>query len=240
MKKSLLTSLLILSGVAAFAQVSVRLGAEAGATMTLLRYKNSASESNASPASRLTTPGIRAGLLADIALSRSFYLQPGVFYAWTNSRTEPDAFYDKDIKYQAFNKYSIHNLQIPVYALYKSSVEGMGRFIVGAGPYLGYAFSGKLKESSYTFQPMGTQFVVEHIQQTHSLKIGDSKEKDELRPLDYGATATIGYESNIGLYFRAQGTYGLANLMPGGDSDHAIHNWGFGISIGFLFGRDNW
>lgn len=227
-------------GVATFAQVSVRVGAEAGATMTMLRYKNSASESNASPASRITTPGVRAGLLADIALTKRFYLQPGVFYAWTNSRTEPDAFYDKDVKYQAFNKYSIHNLQIPLYALYKSSVEGTGRFIIGAGPYLGYAFSGRLKERSYTFQPMGSQFVVEPIQQSRSLKIGDDKATDEFRPLDYGATATIGYESNVGLYFRAHGTYGLANLMPGGDSDHAIRNWGVGLSIGYLFGRDTW
>lgn len=240
MKKSLLTALLILSGAAVFAQVNVKVGAEVGTTMTLLRYKNSASESNASPASRATAPGIRAGILAEVGLARSLYLQPGLFYAWNNSRSEPDAFVNQDTKYQAFNKYSTHNLQLPVYALYKSSVDGMGRFIAGVGPYLGYTFSGRVKARSYTFQPMGTQFVVEKMQESRSLNIGNDKGADDFKPFDYGITATAGYESNIGLYFRANANYGLANLMPGGDSDHYIKNWGFGVSIGFLFGRDGW
>ena len=240
MKKSLLIALLILSGTITFAQVNVKAGAEVGTTMTFMRYKNSASESNASPASAITTPGLRAGVFADISLAKHFYLQPGAFYSWNNSRSQPDAFIDNGKKYQAFTKYSTHNIQIPVYALYKSAVEGRGRFIAGAGPYISYAFSGRVKETNFTFQPYGTNLVVETTQQSRAMKIGNEKAIDEYKPLDYGAVGTIGYESNVGLYFRAQANYGLANLMPGGDSDHQLKNWGFGISIGFLFGPDGW
>ncbi len=240
MKKSLLIILLILSGARVFAQVKVKIGVEAGASETLLRYKNSASESNASPAARFTVPGVRAGAIADISLAKHFSLQPGIFYAWNNSRTEPDAFVDNDTKYQAFTKHSTHNVQIPVYALYKSSVEGMGRFMIGAGPYIGYAFSGRVQERSYTFQPMGTRLVMETNQSTRSMRIGNDKASDEYQPLDYGAAGMIGYESNVGLYFRGHINYGLANLMPGGDSDHYTKNWGFGISIGYFLGPDGW
>lgn len=240
MKKSLLIILLILSSTFSFAQVNIKIGAEAGASETLLRYKNSASESNASPSARITAPGVRAGGIVDISLTKHFYLQPGLFYAWNNSRTEPDAFGDNGTKYQAFTKYSTHNIQIPVYALYKSSVEGMGRFMIGAGPYIGYAFSGRVKERGYTFQPIGTRLIVETLGTNRSMNIGTDKATDEYKPLDYGAVAMMGYESNVGLYFRGHFNYGLANLMPGGDSDHSIKNWGFGISIGYFLGADGW
>lgn len=240
MRKSLLITLLMFCATASFAQVKVRLGLEAGSSMSMLRYKNSASESNISPRARLTTPGVKAGFVADIALTKQFYLQPGVLYSWNNSKVEPDVFTNNGTQYQPFTSYSIHNVQIPVYALYKSSVEGTGRFIAGAGPYIGYAFSGRIKERSYTLQPLGTSLVVEAVQATNSLKIGNDKATDQYKPLDYGLVGTLGYESNVGLYFRGQFNYGLANLMPAGNSDHSMKSWGFGVSIGYFFGPDGW
>lgn len=240
MKKSLLIALLIFSGTATFAQVNVKFGVEAGTAMSMFRYKNSASESNVTPRSRITAPGVNIGAVADISLTRQFYLQPGVLYSWNNSRVEPEVFTSNGVQYQPFTAYSIHNVQIPVYALYKSSVEGTGRFIAGAGPYIGYAFSGRIKERSYTLQPVGTSLVVDAEQTTKSLKIGNDKATDQYKPLDYGLVGTMGYESNVGLYFRGQFNYGLANLMPAGNSDHAMKSWGFGISIGYFFGPDGW
>jgi len=83
-------------------------------------------------------PGIHAGIVSQIDLSPSFFLQPELLYSLQGAKLE----YDILLGGKNSESSSLHYIQLPVYAGYKINVGSNLGVIVGAGPYLGGIIAG--------------------------------------------------------------------------------------------------
>jgi hypothetical protein len=98
--------------------------------------------------------------------------------------------------------------------------SGSTKFLIFAGPYLGYALSGKDKAEA-----MGQS-------ETATLKIG-SADTDDVKAMDFGLNIGVGVNVSNFLV-TAQYGLGLSNLSN--SSGETVKNKVIGISVGYLFG----
>jgi hypothetical protein len=242
-KFSVLLSLTLLS-TTTFAQI--KFAPEAGLNMAMQYTKatNNDVGTIVTESSKLS-PGLSTGVMIDWKIMKTMYLQAGVFYYFDNIK------YTKSVDFSQYNWGSlnrvqydrVHSLRLPVYLMYKSGFEGAGRFMAGIGPFAAYSLSGNriIKQPDLIYD--GTTGKVSGYTIRHSstdLKIGDKAFTDQLRNWDLGLNACIGYESNVGIYFRGTFSYGLLNQEPANMDTYKIRNWGMGFSIGYLIGKDGW
>lgn len=227
-----------------FAQI--KFAPEAGLNMAMQTSKIKINDiSLISTETSKLSPGGSGGIMGDLMLLKKMYLQAGIFYFYNNIK------YSSEVDLSAYQlgtpslvRYDrIHSLRLPLFLMYKSGFEGSGRFTAGIGPYVNYSFSGNRvlntpftiydsvnhKVSGYTIRKSNTD-----------LKIGNQAFKDDIRNWDFGLNACIGYESNVGLYFRSTFSYGLLNQDPANTDNYKVRNWGFGFSIGYFIGKDGW
>jgi hypothetical protein len=227
-----------------FAQI--KFAPEVGINMGMqtIRTLSQTSSSPSFTESSKLSPGFTGGLNLDIKILRNLYVNTGTFYVFDNIKYSQN----KDLtKYGLGNPESIsysrlHYIKVPLYIMYKSGFEGMGRFTAGVGMYTAYAIGGNSVQSipDATYDMENDKYSLTYKNSNTEMKFGDDPLTDNLRRWDYGINACMGYESNIGLYFRGTVNYGLVNLDPANISDKRIRNWGFGLSIGYLIGKDNW
>lgn len=243
MNRKYLSALLTLLSTTTFAQI--KFAPEAGIHMGMQTVKTKpASASVTSSETSTLSPGFTGGVIADIKVLRNLYIQTGAFYTFDNIRYSSKVDLSQyDLGTPVAKRFDrLYSTRFPLFIMYKSGVEGMGRFIAGAGPYASYIFAGsRVQDMPYTTYDDKTQqvsYVMKHF--NNDMKLGNDRSTDQLRQWDYGVNACIGYQANVGLYFRGYFNYGLPNLAPGNSSDYRIRNWGFGLSIGYLIGKDDW
>lgn len=188
--------------------------------------------------------GALAGVNIDIKVLRKCYVQTGIFYAFNNIKFKnvvdsiPSGLGDP--KEEVHD--DIHTFRMPLYIMYKSGYEGSGRFIAGIGPYVSYTIIANRNISTPTLirDSSGAAVSYFNVKTNYEMELGNDPLKDQMKKWDYGLNACIGYESNVGMYFRGYFNYGLQNMLPAGTSDYSVKNWGFGLSIGFNLGKDDW
>lgn len=243
MNKIYLCSLLTFLTTTTFAQI--KFAPEIGLNMAMQKEQKeiSALQSTEMVSSKLS-PGVSAGLNLDIKVLRNLYINTGAFYMFHNIK------YDHVVDFSAYGldnatyiRYDrVHDIRVPLYVMYKSGYEGMGRFTAGIGAYMAYAVGGNRLETTpnSTLDTFTEKMTVRITKSNKKMKFGDDPILDQRRCWDYGLNACIGYESNIGLYFRGTVNYGLVNLDPAASDQFKVRNWGLGFSIGYLIGKDNW
>lgn len=205
MKKLMFIAVAAIAGTQVHAQLSIQ--PEAGL--------NLANMSNSIGGDKVTTSsitGYKAGALLNIGIAKGFYIEPGVFYSVKGYSGEILGFTAKT---------TINYLEIPLNLGYRYDLGNAGSLFVSAGPYVGFALSGKIKTENLPL--LGT---VED-----DLEFGDGN--DEMKSIDYGANFSLGYISPIGIYLRAQYGLGLANLSNA--TNTSMKNRVFGISVGYAF-----
>jgi len=240
-KVVLLISLTLLS-TTTFAQV--KFGPEAGFYVGMQSSKSTMTGAGNVTANSKPAPGFSGGFIADLGLMKNMYLQGGIFYFFDNIKYVDHVDFNRygigSVKQTTF--YRTNSLRVPLYLTYKSGFEGTGRFIAGAGPYVSYLFSGSVSTDvpvlTYGTDPQKVSGY-DYRHSNRDLQFGKDR-TDDLQNWDYGVNAFIGYESNVGLYFKAGFAYGLGNLSPLNTADSKVRSWGMGISIGYLFGKDSW
>jgi len=234
MKRFLITTAAVLAGSAAFAQVSA--GPEIGFALNNYGYRIDGDK-----ISTHMKPGIRVGGVVDIMLLRNLYLQPGLMY--NNRGYLYKEVYDRST---AFSRITVtdranetaHFLEMPINLLYKSgSPKSPARFMIGGGPYFAATLAGRYKSSTTTriSNEAGTTETTSRIDDR--LYVGNDSRSDDLRPFDVGMNFNMGVQFYSGLYLRGNVGIGFANMLPGGDANNYIHNWGTAFSVGYLFGR---
>lgn len=123
-------------------------------------------------------------------------------------------------------------VQVPLSFTYRSH-----GFYVGAGPYAGYAVTGKLK--------IKTESGGSSTESSENLKFGKDEKKD-FGTMDYGATLELGYEFFGSLRFSASYSLGLANIVPADEVAYwddlgatvSAKNKAIGVSLTYLFGGE--
>ncbi len=169
-------------------------------------------------------PTFDAGVFAEFEVAPEFFLRPELLYAGkgtklTDSEADPKP------------KMKLSYVELPILFLYKGGL-GNSKVLLGFGPYLAYGIGGK-----YTWG------------ENHSYDVkfkGDVKSTDNaeetlyMAPLDFGAKIMAGFELAAGLQVALDASLGLANITPkydGEKSDSSIKNVGFGLTLGYRFGK---
>jgi len=209
MKKLLLSATILFGSIGAFAQGGLGYGLRAGVNIPKYSFENGSSESN--------TGFFVTGYL-DAPVSPNFSIQPGL------------SLQNKGAKWSAGDgnnsgelKQSIMSLDIPVNAVAKFPTGASGNFFVGAGPYVGFALSGKNKASGNVGGAEGrTEWDVEF----------GSGDGDELKRTDFGVNFLAGYQLSNGFQINAGYGLGLTNLSPVSNLSTKNRVWSVGIGFG--------
>lgn len=184
--------------------------------------------------------GVKLGGVLDVGITRSFSIQPGLFYSmkgatqdFTTYSTVGNTVQSQETKYN----YRIDYLEFPVNFQYKFSHSPMGHYFIGAGPYWGLALGGRATmETGTTVVNYNNGFVTSRDRgSSYYLNIGNNPAVDDVRRFDMGLNFNAGYQFRHGLLLRANYGLGLVNILPGGDANNYMRNWGLGLSVAYLF-----
>lgn len=189
---------------------NTRIGFTAGASFANYNAKSGGESDNGN-----SKPGLTAGVLADIPLSKNFSFQPALNFVQKGTKDE-----------QTFGgiteKVSLvtNQIEVPLNFLFNAT-GNTGNFFIGAGPSLAFGLSGKWK------------FEDDVNSLTEDVNFGNSDE-DDIKGLDIGANFLAGYCFPNGLMFSANYNAGLNNLVPGNSGSGTLKSHYFGIKVGWL------
>ena len=204
-----------------YAQAQFKFGARAGLNLTNWASKYDGKKMEGSEYLKFK-PGFQIGVVGEIAVIDNFAIQPGLLFATQGYRMNTSES-DGSIKHESKSTLNVNYLQIPVNAQYKLDLGGM-KLLLQAGPYFGFAVSGKNKN----------KFTFDGETENEDYKIDFGTGPEEMNPLDFGLGLGAGMQfGNIqaGLGFN----FGLANLNN--VDKYTVRNYGLAFTVTYLFGK---
>ena len=157
--------------------------------------------------------GFNLGVTAEYSISEKFAIEPGLLFSTKGYKLENSGI---------TGSVNLNYLEVPINAIYKIEFSN-AKILIIAGPYLGYAVSGKMKAS----EPV---LGVNEDSKEQKVVIGT-----DIKPLDFGLNIGAGVEIKD-ITVSLQYGYGLANLSIHSESETELKNRVLGISIGYKFG----
>ena len=213
MKKILFTLCLAAAALTTFAQdKSATFGIKAGANFSKFNISVDGSSVSASTGS-LTS--FHVGAFGDFKVSDAFSIQPALLFTQLGGKTtlEDD---DQSIE----GKTTLNYLQVPVNAVYWAPA-GSGKFFIGAGPFVGYALSGKDKASG--------NFDGQTVSESQDVEFGE----DGYKRANFGVGAIAGYKLSNGLSLNVGYDLGLSSVVDA--EGGSVKTQVFNVSLGFSF-----
>lgn len=157
--------------------------------------------------------GGRLGALADLAFTDNLYFQPGIYYVSNG--------YKLDIP-NGYQSFRVNTLEVPLNIQYKIGMLGTNRVFLGAGPYVAANVHGNATTQTST------------VSSRRDLMFG-GKPGNDIKAFDFGLGANIGFQLTAGLFARARMQAGIVNQDPSGAKDSYMRNYGFSLTVGYLF-----
>lgn len=153
--------------------------------------------------------GYHAGVNVQIPIAPEFYFQPGLLYSVKGAK---NSFLDDNI----VSTIKINYIELPLNLVYKALL-GDGYFMLGFGPYAGYAIGQKITTEG-----------------------GDITIEDDtnFKEFDAGANIFAGYEMSNGIFLQLDTQFGMLNINPESTDSNdksTTKNTGFGLSLGYRF-----
>ena len=136
--------------------------------------------------------GFHAGINIIFPVAPSIYFQPGLLFSTKGTKISAQVIEDLNFK--------ISYLELPLNLLYREQL-GSGKFLLGFGPYLGYAVSGKEKNN------------LMDIEFKNTVELGESITTVFFKSFDAGANIYAGYETALGIFFQLNTQLGLLKLI---------------------------
>ena len=197
-------------------------GPEAGIGMSNMHFAPAEGFTSASTSPQASG---KIGGIIDYGLNRKAYLQTGLYF----SRKGQSRSFSFD-KSDSLNEYvdqklTINYIDLPVNLLYKTGIQGKGRFSLGVGVTASYIIGGRNKMQAYG-KSNDTPYTVNN--NTRIVK------GNPLAMFDLGVNLVGGYEFPTGLFIRAYYTAGIKDIGLGSESDK---NRIWGLSAGYFFGK---
>lgn len=211
--KKLLFGILILVFASTLSIAQMRVGLVGGGQLASLPYKTPYYTFDGP-----NTLAFHAGLIADIAVSRHWSIRPQLLYSGKGGQYALNG--NPEIGPVVERSHKINYLEVPVQLAYSLKV-GPGRALVGAGPYIGYALSGK---DNIILDGQGSPTDIEF-----------GSETNQTRRIDYGLRVSTGYDLTSGLGLSFFYARGLANIEN--SRSYISKNKVYGVSMHFLFGH---
>ncbi len=200
------TKLVLLIVFAMFAQIANAqvFGIKGGLNIANMSF--SSSGMSISPKSII---GLQVGPVAEFELQENLFLNTGLLYSLKGCKIKMDVY---GTSYESTE--TLNYLEVPVYLAYKFVASETSKFFVQAGPYLGYALSGKEKMNG----------------ETTDITFGDGGAKR----IDFGLGFGLGLE--FGRFVPSINyQLGLANINDG--TDTKLKNKVLQISVNYMFGK---
>ena len=220
MNKKIFSVILAAVLTASYAQAQFTFGARAGLNVTNISHtingKTTSGEDN-----RKFKPGFQIGVVGEYAIIENLVIQPGLLLS-----TQGGIYKYSGAGREYKETISLSYLQIPVNAQYKIDVGSMS-LLFQAGPYFGFAVSGKSKEKIK--QDGKTE------KTTESIKFGTGKEDDGIKRGDFGLGFGTGLQFDniqVGLGYN----FGLANIVDLGNKV-VMRNHGLALTATYFFGK---
>jgi hypothetical protein len=217
MKKLIVTTvlfLLILSVTEVSGQVSF--GVKGSFDMFNMTVKDSDGDKSETG----LVPRFDAGVFAEYTLADEFFIRPELLFATKGMKL-------KESSHEPV--FNVSYLQLPVLFLYKGTLS-TGKVLLGFGPYLAMGIGGKYR---YDDSEVDVKFKNNVTGSTVSVLY--------FKPFDFGAQLMAGYELAGGLSIALNTSMGLTNITPkynGEKPESSIANVGFGLTLGYLFGKN--
>ena len=222
-----LLMILILSGSMAFAQSTdkskMSFGIIGGVNLQNLNGKDASGD-------KLTNSmivGYHVGVNVQIPIAPAFYFQPGLMFATKGAK---DTYSLLGTSYTSTTKLSY--LEMPLNLVYKGAL-GNGYFMLGFGPYIGYAIGGKVLTEG------GSVSSDEKIKFQSVVETGDDLTVPYYKAFDFGGNIFAGYEMAGGLFVQLDTQLGMVKINPEykifPDDKSVVKNTGFGLSLGYRF-----
>jgi hypothetical protein len=128
-------------------------------------------------------------------------------------------------------KRTISYIELPINLLV-SLKAGTGRVLIGAGPYLGLAFSGQKQISSSG--AVAQQLIAAGLPSngTTSLQIGSG---GDINTIDFGIGLSLGYQLHNGLSINIGSDIGLTNIDSKANSGIVTTNQLVSVGLGYSF-----
>jgi hypothetical protein len=155
--------------------------------------------------------GFHIGPVADFQLKDQFHFNTGLLYSTKGFKMDVSGEGESFSGTETFSY-----LEIPLNLAYLFPINDKSDFFIQAGPYLGYALSGKDKFGS----------------ETHDIDFAE----DMIKRFDYG----VGFGGGVqfgSIVASVNYQLGLANLNDDPDVDATFKNKVFQISLAYMFGK---
>lgn len=229
--RGLMLTLAIMASNLLMAQVEV--GLRAGLNLSNIHWKD---DNGQTVTGVRTLPGFHAGVTFDIPVAPDFYIQPGALFTTKGGElreTASEFYWDEPYYSGDYTRLNAYYLEVPFNFIFKPQV-GMGRLMVGAGPYVAYGIGGKYKDyydGTTTIDKL--EFLKDWDDQSSNVDI-----QPYGKPLDFGLNVLGGYEFNNRFSVQLNGGIGLANIEPndsGSKPNGSMRNSTVGISVGYKF-----
>ncbi|MBC7946666.1 MAG: PorT family protein [Chitinophagaceae bacterium] len=204
--------IVLISTYASFAQN--RFAISAGATMSNFSQKDNDEKVDGNK----FKPGITVGVSLDVPMEKHGSFQPGVFLVQKGSKSETVDGSDVTKVDTRLNY-----IEVPLNVVFRIPCSS-GRVVLGGGPAVGFALSGKSKVD-------GTGTDLES-----DLKFGSSSRDADLNFIDFGINALAGYEFSSGFFVNASYTHGINNLILDAPEGNKLWNRVFALRLGFMLG----
>jgi hypothetical protein len=222
MKKLILTIAVGITVAQAQAQISI--APEVGVNLSNASVSTNIFGNNAIDTKM--KPGLKAGAVVDIPIVGGLFVQPGAFFSMKGYKVTSSATV-LGITTETKGTSALNYLEIPVNLGYRYTISDAGSVFVTAGPYLGYAFSGKVKQKSTVNGNTVTDTETD---------IDFGSDDTEMKPLDFGLNFSAGYQLPMGLYVRAQYGLGLSDLSNTNLASHKNRVLAFSLGYAFRLG----
>ncbi|RZK32907.1 MAG: PorT family protein [Hymenobacter sp.] len=212
MQKALLSVGLLASVSFAAQAQSARFGIKAGASLTNVTGNNTEDAKNLF--------GFHGGLVANLAINDAFSIQPELLYSMKGAKAEESSSFG-GVTYSDKVTSRLHYIDVPVLARINA-----GGLFFELGPQIGFLIAAKQKEEISGGIGSGTY---------------NTDIKDQIRTVDFGYAAGLGYQlSNgpgIGLRYNGGFSDTNKNSTSGSSSgSSAVRNSAFQLYLSYMFG----
>jgi hypothetical protein len=170
--------------------------------------------------------GYHAGVNIQIPIAPQFFFQPGLLFTTKGAKKTYGSL---------TGTFKLSYIELPLNVIYKATL-GKGKFMLGFGPYIGYAIGGKAS-ADYGSIAVETDIVFKN-----SLESGDPLSVANFKAFDMGGNVFAGYELSVGIFMQLNAQLGMLKINPEDNrtvqvySDKlSVKNTGFGLSMGYRF-----
>jgi len=164
---------------------------------------------------------------ADLSVAPNFSIQPGISLQGKGAKIK-----ESEGGASVSMSQNVMSIEIPVNAVYSIPTGDAGSVFLGAGPYVGYAISGKNK-TKWSGLEAGEEF--DSASGSISTDIDFSGDDKDMKAFDAGVNFLAGFKLSNGFLINAGYGLGLTNLSPSSDSDAKFSNRVLSFGVGFQF-----